>query len=291
MRDAGRTGVAVGFFDGVHVAHRELLSQAAAAFTFRNHPLTVLDPDRAPSLILSAADRLARLRGCGLDEVVAVDFTRELADTAPEEFAASLLVLAAKFTPVGAPRVLCGPNWRFGRGGVGDAALLRRLGAEVVEVPFVQYRGEAISSTRIREAIERGEMEDAAAMLGRPFGVVGEVFPGKGEGRRLGFPTVNVCPDCGDGAERRVTPPRGVYAVDFGSARAVANYGIAPTWGGAAWKEPVWELHLADGAAATPGPGERVDFALLRFLRPERVFASAAELREQIEKDCKEAFR
>ena len=291
MRDAGRTGVAVGFFDGVHVAHRELLSQAAAAFTFRNHPLTVLDPDRAPSLILSAADRLARLSGCGLDEVVAVDFTRDLADTAPEEFAASLLVLAAKFTPVGAPRVLCGPNWRFGRGGVGDAALLRRLGAEVVEVPFVEYRGEAISSTRIREAVERGEMEDAAAMLGRPFEAGGEVFLGKGEGRRLGFPTVNVRPDCGDGAERRVTPPRGVYAVDFGSARAVANYGVAPTWGGAAWKEPVWELHVVGGAAAMPGPGERAAFALRRFIRPEREFASAEELCEQIEKDCKEAMK
>ena len=284
MRDAGRTGVAVGFFDGVHVAHRELLSQAAAAFTFRNHPLTVLDPDRAPSLILSAADRLARLSGCGLDEVVAVDFTRDLADTAPEEFAASLLVLAAKFTPVGVPRVLCGPNWRFGRGGVGDAALLRRLGAEVVEVPFVEYRGEAISSTRIREAVERGEMEDAAAMLGRPFEVGGEVFLGKGEGRRLGFPTVNVRPDAASGAERRVMPPRGVYAVDFGS-------GVAPTWGGAAWKEPVWELHVVDGAAAMPGPSERVSFALRRFIRPEREFASAEELCEQIEKDCKEAVK
>ncbi|MBQ3316213.1 MAG: bifunctional riboflavin kinase/FAD synthetase [Kiritimatiellae bacterium] len=291
MRDAGRTGVAVGFFDGVHVAHRELLSQAAAAFTFRNHPLTVLDPDRAPSLILSAADRLARLRGCGLDEVVAVDFTRELADTAPEEFAASLLVLAAKFTAAGAPRVLCGPNWRFGRGGVGDAALLRRLGAEVVEVPFVEYRGEAISSTRIREAIERGEMEDAAAMLGRTFEADGEVFRGKGEGQRLGFPTVNVRPDAVSGAERRVAPPRGVYAVDFGSARAVANYGIAPTWGGAAWKEPVWELHVVDGAEAMPGPGERVSFALRRFIRLEREFASAEELCEQIEKDCKEAMK
>ena len=290
MRDAGRTGVAVGFFDGVHVAHRELLSQAAA-FTFRNHPLTVLDPDRAPSLILSAADRLARLRGCGLDEVVAVDFTRELADTAPEEFAASLLVLAAKFTAAGAPRVLCGPNWRFGRGGVGDAALLRRLGAEVVEVPFVEYRGEAISSTRIREAIERGEMEDAAAMLGRTFEADGEVFRGKGEGQRLGFPTVNVRPDAVSGAERRVAPPRGVYAVDFGSARAVANYGIAPTWGGAAWKEPVWELHVVDGAEAMPGPGERVSFALRRFIRLEREFASAEELCEQIEKDCKEAMK
>ena len=291
MRDASRTGVAVGFFDGVHVAHRELLSQAAAAFTFRNHPLTVLAPDRAPLLILSAADRLARLRGCGLDEVVAVDFTRELADTAPEEFAASLLVLAAKFTAAGAPRVLCGPNWRFGRGGVGDAALLRRLGAEVVEVPFVEYRGEAISSTRIREAIERGEMEDAAAMLGRTFEADGEVFRGKGEGQRLGFPTVNVRPDAVSGAERRVAPPRGVYAVDFGSARAVANYGIAPTWGGAAWKEPVWELHVVDGAEAMPGPGERVSFALRRFIRPEREFASAEELCEQIEKDCKEAVK
>lgn len=291
MRDAGRTGVAVGFFDGVHVAHRELLSQAAAAFTFRNHPLTVLAPDHAPSLILSAADRLARLRGCGLDEVVAVDFTRDLADTAPEEFAASLLVLAAKFTAAGAPRVLCGPNWRFGRGGVGDAALLRRLGAEVVEVPFVEYRGEAISSTRIREAIERGEMEDAAAMLGRPFGVAGEVFRGKGEGQRLGFPTVNVRPDAASGAERRVAPPRGVYAVDFGYARAVANYGIAPTWGGAAWKEPVWELHVVDGAEAMPGLGERVSFELRRFIRPEREFASAEELCEQIEKDCKEAVK
>lgn len=292
MRDAGRTGVAVGFFDGVHVAHRELLSQAAAAFTFRNHPLGVLAPARAPRLILSCEERLAELHGCGLEEVVAADFTRELADTAPEDFAATLLGLAAAHSPAGArPRVLCGPDWRFGRGGAGDAALLRRLGAEVVEMPAVEYRGASVSSTRIREALERGEMADASAMLGRPFRVAGEVFPGKGEGRRLGFPTVNVRPDLGDGAERRVVPPRGVYAVDFRSVRAVANFGVAPTMGGAAWKEPVWELHLADGAAATPGPGERVDFALLRFLRPERVFASAAELREQIEKDCKEAFR
>jgi riboflavin kinase/FMN adenylyltransferase len=291
MRDAGRTGVAVGFFDGVHVAHRELLSQAAAAFTFRNHPLGVLDPARAPRLILSCEERLAALRGCGLDEVVAVDVTRDLADTSPEDFAADLISLAAAHTPAGAPRVLCGPDWRFGRGGLGDAALLRRLGVEVVEVPFVRFRGEAISSTRIREAIERGGMEDAAAMLGRPFEVGGEVFPGKGEGRRIGFPTVNVRPDLGDGAERRVIPPRGVYAVDFGSARAVANFGVAPTMGGAAWKEPVWELHFADGAAAMPGPGGRISFALRRFVRPEREFASVDELCAQIEKDCREAMK
>ena len=86
-------------------------------------------------------------------------------------------------------------------------------------------------------------------------------------------------------------PPRGVYAVDFGSVRAVANYGVAPTWGGAAWKEPVWELHVVDGAAAMPGPSERVSFALRRFIRPEREFASAEELCEQIEKDCKEAVK
>ena len=180
-------------------------------------------------------------------------------------------------------KVRCGDNWRFGRGGAADATWLRAHGYSVEVIPAVEYRGEAVSSTRIRAALERGEGEDACAMLGRPFVVRGEVFAGKGEGSRLGYPTMNVKP-----SSLNIRLPLGVYAVEAGGVRAVANYGFAPTFGERAWEEPVVEVHFLRKA-----PDKRGDFAevkLLRFLRPERRFDSPDALKAQIARDCAAAL-
>lgn len=277
MRSADFQSVAVGFFDGVHLGHQSILKGAEAALTFRNHPLAVLSPDRAPRLLMDAEERLAAIRSCGVGEVVALNFTPEFARLSPEEF----LAMAGITRKV---KVRCGDNWRFGRGGAADATWLRAHGYSVEVIPAVEYRGEAVSSTRIRAALERGEVEDACAMLGRPFEVRGEVFAGKGEGSRLGYPTVNLKP-----SSLNIRLPLGVYAVEAGGVRAVANYGFAPTFGERAWEEPVVEVHFLRQAPDVQGDGF-AEVKLLRFLRPERRFDSPDALKAQIARDCATAL-
>lgn len=273
--------LAVGFFDGVHLGHRKILSGADVALTFRNHPLSLLAPERAPRLIMTAEERVAAIGACGVGKVVAIDFTREVAGTEPADFVARFLL------PLGGerPKVRCGANWRFGRGGAGDAGFLRDRGIEVEVAPYAEFRGERISSSRIRAALESGDLEGAAAMLGRSFAVSGEVFSGKGEGAGLGFPTLNVRPTA---LSLRI--PRGAYAAALDGAKAVANFGVAPTFGADAWPEPVLEVHCLSRTVSLPPPGSAARVELSRFLRPERKFASAGELRSQIARDCEEAL-
>ena len=147
-------------------------------------------------------------------------------------------------------------------------------GIDVRETPFAMSGGERISSTRIRAAVRSGDLAAAAAMLGRPFALCGAVRPGKGEGRKLGFPTVNIVPAAG-----MCLPPRGAYAIDGG----VANFGTAPTFGEDALSEPVLEAHYFARPPDFPDGGAEVP--LLRFLRPERRFADVASLRAQIAMD------
>lgn len=280
--------VAVGFFDGVHLGHQAILKGADFALTFRNHPLTVLCPEKAPHLIQSTGDRLAAIRACGVKAAVALDFTRDLANLSPDDFADGFLTAAAFQSPgnsVGRarPAIRCGANWTFGRGGKANAETLRAMGYEVEIVPYAEYRGEAISSTRIRRALAAGALDEAAAMLGRPFAVSGAVRSGKGVGRSLGFPTLNLEPDL------RLDLPCGVYAVEAAGARGVANYGLAPTMGERAWPQPVLEVHFLGGPVPAEEPVMRV--TLLRYLRPERRFASADELRTQIASDCEAATK
>lgn len=275
--------LAVGFFDGVHLGHRRILARADAALTFRIHPAAVFAPNRAPALLMTPPTRLAAVRAAlgGPDaaaaHVRALDFTAELAAQPPAAFAAWL---RAAYPSLGA--VLCGANWTFGAGGAGDAAFLRARGFRVEVVPFAVYGDAPVSSTRIRAAVAAGDLGLAAAMLGRPWALEGEVFDGKGVGRALGCPTLNVRPAAG-----LVRPPRGVYAVETAWGRGVANYGLAPTMGARAWAEPVLEVHLLDvpAAALPPLRGRTVAVALLRFLRPERRFASVADLQAEIARD------
>ncbi|MBR4652653.1 MAG: riboflavin biosynthesis protein RibF [Kiritimatiellae bacterium] len=276
--------LAVGFFDGVHLGHRGILSRADAALTFLEHPLSVLAPEKSPPLLMTPEERLVAIASAldgsnginGVDRVRALPFTRELAAELPESFADWL-----RRSYPGLETVFCGPNWRFGAGGTGDADFLRARGFAVETVPMVRHEGEPISSTRIRAALKAGDLPLANAMLGSPFHISGEVVAGKGEGRRLGFPTINVRPD--NPSLPRLLPS-GVYVVETQHGRAVANWGLAPTMGARAWPEPVFEVHILETSVPS-APLDRLAVSLLGFLRPERRFASIKELREQIAAD------
>ena len=280
--------LAIGFFDGVHLGHRRILAGADAALTFREHPLSVLAPDKAPPLLMTPEERFtaiaATLPPSRLPtfppRVRALSFTRELA---AEPAAAFATRLGRDYPDL--ETILCGPNWRFGAGGTGDADSLRAHGFAVEVVPLEERDGAPVSSTRIRAALQAGDLPAANAMLGRPFAVAGEVVPGKGEGRKLGFPTINVRP--ANPCLARLLP-FGVYVADTAWGRAVANWGQAPTMGEQAWPSPVLEVHVVgrgEGEKVGRWEGEKMEISLRRFLRSERRFDSVEALREQIKAD------
>lgn len=277
--------LAVGFFDGVHLGHRRILAQADAALTFLNHPATVFAPDRVPPLLMPTASRLSAI-GAALakhvpvaEPVRALPFTPELAALPPDTFAARL---RADYPDL--DTIFCGPNWTYGANGAGTAKTLRAAGFRVETVPFVILDGEPVSSTRIRAALAAGRLDEATALLGRPYAVEGTPFSGKGVGRTLGRPTVNL--RLPDGLVRL---PLGVYAVQTPFGVGVANYGRAPTLGARAWPEPILEVHLLNppGYFAVPAA---FSVSFMRFIRPERTFASLAELQSQIALDIAVAF-
>ena len=281
MRDAAVQSLAVGFFDGVHLGHQAILRGADAALTFRNHPLTVLAPERAPRLIMTPEERVAAIKACGVGEVTVLEFTRELAEMSAEAFAREYF-LAAKGRKE-AQRIVCGANWSFGKGGEGNAEFLWRLGLEVEVAPYAEFKGEPISSSRIRGCLENGEIEDANAMLGRKFEVRGLMFEGKGLGGRIGYPTLNLKLET-----LNLKLPLGVYEVDIGGVKGIANYGLAPTMGDKAWTRPVLEIHLLvqgdEDVRRNTSDGLKV--SLVRFIRPERKFETIGDLQRQIAADC-----
>ena len=278
MRDAALQGLAVGFFDGVHLGHQAILKGADAALTFRDHPLTVLAPEKAPRLIMSVEDRVAAIKACGVKDVTVLDFTSELASMPAEEFAVSFLKRSGDRFPV----LRCGGNWRFGKGGEGNAEWLQAKGIDVVVAPYVEYKGERISSSRIRECLECGEIADANAMMGRKFQVSGFRFQGKGLGGRIGYPTVNLQLSTSTSS---LHLPLGVYEIEVEGRKAIANYGLAPTMGDKAWREPAMEIHFLH-CPPPPLSSTSVNVRFLRFIRKEMKFDSVEDLKRQIAADC-----
>jgi riboflavin kinase/FMN adenylyltransferase len=246
--------------------------------TFGRHPFSVLAPERSPRLLMTLEERVEAIKAAGPSEVAVLDFDSELAKMPPGRFVDS--VILSRFGPV---HVYCGDNWRFGADGKGDVALLRSMGLEATVVPYAEYKGKPISSTRIRSALEAGEIEDANAMLDGAFTVSGTVFKGKGKGAQLGFPTVNVqlCP-------LGIQLPLGVYEAVAAGKHAVANYGFAPTMGDSCWSSPVLELHFLDAPSDFSLSG-RLEVSIIKFLRPERWFSSAEELKTQLALDVAQA--
>jgi len=287
------SAVALGVFDGVHLGHRAILGAAVAharatgspalACTFEPHPLEVLQPDRAPLPITTLDERLALIGACGVDGAVVLDFTRELAAVEPEAFVKDVLV-----DRLAAQQVIVGFNHRFGRGARGDADMLRDLGrglgfsVDVIEPLMVD--GAPVSSTAIRGALGRGDLDAAARMLGRPYTLPGKVVAGAGRGRTLGFPTANVAPD------RPVLVAPGVYAcqAEIGgqTRRAVVNVGVRPTFGEDALAV---EAYLLDFSGDVYGQTIRLLF--VSRLREEKRFPSVDALRAQIAVDVDTARR
>jgi riboflavin kinase/FMN adenylyltransferase len=289
--DSAPSVVALGVFDGVHLAHRAILGAAvsrarelrvqAIACTFDPHPMEILQPERAPIPLTTIPERLELMAQTGLDGAVVIAFTRALASMEPEAFVKDVLVERLKTR-----EVVVGFNHRFGRGARGDAALLEglgeRLGLRAHVVPPLEIDGVPVSSTEVRAALQRGDLTTATRFLGRPYAVGGTVVHGAGRGRTLGFPTANVRPD------RPVCVPAGVYACDLlldGVAlHAVVNIGVRPTFGEAT---TTVEAHVLDFSADLYG--RHVVLTFRNRLRAERKFASVEQLRAQITDDIKEA--
>lgn len=294
MNDRPLRAIALGFFDGVHRGHAVILQQTAAvahelglrpaALTFRQHPRTLVAVG-APPLLTTNQRRAQLIAEQGIDEVFMIDFSREFAALAPQQFVHDVL-----WRQYRCGAVVSGENYRFGCGAQGTPDFLHQageaLGMRVVTCPAVTDGGLPISSTRVRRLVEAGEVEDAGRLLGRPFSLSGEVVHGHRVGRALGFPTINLIP----GPELAL-PPRGVYAarVAIGdeTVPAVTNIGVRPTFGDGG-KLSV-ESYLMDFDREIYEQDVRVD--LLRFLRPEHAFSSADALREQIARDVQSAVR
>ena len=286
--------LAAGFFDGVHRGHQEVLRRTvecakraggqAWVLTFDTHPSKVLRPDSAPLMLTSIPHKVDLMRRLGIDGCLLIPFTPAFAAMPPETFLARLGRGAPSLT-----RVFVGADWRFGRGGGGDTAMLAAWGrahdVAVVEVPPVHWRGRPISSTRIRDAIARGNLAEAAALLGRPFSILGTVIRGNRIGRTLGFPTANLDP------HNEVRPPVGAYAVRAivgqQSFAGIANFGHHPTVRKA--PAPCLELHLLGTRQELYG--RQIEVFFMAALRPERVFSSRAALARQIRLDAAEANR
>ena len=265
--------VAIGTFDGVHVGHRRVLEAAVApgqtptVVTFDPHPRTVLG--NQVELIVPLHRRLELLEEAGIEDVLVVEFTLELAGLEPEQFAEQTL------RAIGAQVVVAGADFRFGRGRAGDLEVLRRLGFEVRSIPLV----EGVSSSQIRQVLGAGEIERAAQGLGRPPELEGVVVSGDARGGTLGFPTANLRVD-----PNVLVPTYGIYAGFAEGTRAALSVGTNPHYGGNERRIEVFLLDF-DGDLY----GRRLVVELWRRLREERAFANEAELVEQIARDVEQA--
>lgn len=268
--------VAIGTFDGVHLGHRAVIRAAVDAgrsadliptvVTFHPHPRTVLG--NRVELLATLERRLELLADAGVEDVLVVEFSPEIADLEPEEFARQYLL------GIGAQAVVAGMGFRFGRQRAGDLELLRRVGLDARQVPLV----EGVSSTRIRQLAHAGEVDGAARLLGRPLEVEGQVVSGDQRGGTLGFPTANLAVD-----PDVLVPGFGIYAGAAGERRAAISIGVNPHYGGT---ERRVEAYLLDWTGDLYG--ERIVLELWRRLRDERAFGSEAELVDQIARDVEE---
>jgi riboflavin kinase / FMN adenylyltransferase len=282
---------AIGAFDGVHRGHQVLLSDMAVraadlgartvCVTFDPDPAQVLRPDLPLRALCSTAERERLLRAAGMDEVFVWPFTPEVARMSPEAFIADL---CGRYPLV---EVWVGVDFGFGRDRAGNVQTLVELGEQFgygVHARAPVLDGDRpISSTRIRDSLESGEVGEAARLLGRPYRIQGEVIAGAQRGRQLSFPTANLAPPVG-----QALPAPGVYAglttVAGKVHRSVANVGTRPTFGE---EQPLIEVHLLDFAGDLYG--EALAFDFVERVRSIRRFESLDALRAQIASDIASA--
>lgn len=286
--------VTIGTFDGVHRGHLDLISRLVScaaekglhsvAITFEPHPMDVVNPAAAPPLLTVGEEKLDVLAKTGLDHVVVLAFTHELAALSATEFVDQVLRDSFRMR-----HLLIGYDHGFGRDRAGNASVLQSLGATrgfsvgVVE-PVAAGDGRWVSSTAIRRAVAGGDLPRAAELLGRPYSISGVVVPGAARGRALGFPTLNLSQP----SPRKLLPPDGVYAVRVttgqGAFGGMMNLGPRPTFGE---HERSIEAYLFDVSGDFYGQAVRLD--VLKRLRDTRAFESPDALVQQIRLDESDA--
>lgn len=279
----------IGSYDGIHIGHQRVITSMIATarsnhgysvvLTFSNHPLTVINPRRGPKLILTSEEKIQRLSDLGVDAIIDLPFTKELAEVSALHFAG----LIKKYL---APReIFVGPDCAFGKNGEGNPELLRQVGFNVAIFPAVQFDGHAVSSTAIRNMIAQGKMNRVSQMLGRAYTLSGIVVDGLKRGRGLGYPTINV-----DFSANKVEPAFGVYVakVNIGGTlyAGVANFGMSPTID---VNKLRLEVFIFDFDKMIYG--EYVEVLLLKMIRTEAVFDSIADLKAQMREDVDQAKR
>lgn len=289
-----KVSLAIGMFDGVHLGHQQLIRQAvadaeqheglAAVVTFDRHPNSIVAPARVPPLIYSPPQKERALAALGVDVTLIIPFTREFSAQPGEMF---IRQLARRLGPLHS--VCVGNSFVFGHQRSGNVSLLQTLGRElgflVHGIAAVSLDQEVVSSTRIREAVSRGDLDGASQMLGREYALSGTIVRGDELGAKLGFPTANL------DMRGRLVPANGVYAVhaylDGRRHRGVANIGRRPTLKNPAPELRV-EVHLLDFRQDIYG--HELELTFVEKLREEQQFPSLEALREQIGRDVRAAM-
>ena len=287
------SAVSIGFFDGVHRGHQQIIGQALAharthglrsvVVTFDRHPLQIIRPERAPPLLMTTARRARTLAALGVDLVVVLTFDARLRELDAEAFIVQVLR-----SSLDARHLVVGENFRFGHRAAGDIALLEQVGARdgftADGVPLLAVAGQPISSTRIRAALADGDVSTAAQLLGRPYVIDGEVIHGDHRGRGLGYATANLAfdPHC-------VIPAPGVYAgvltlPDGRVLPAVTSIGTNPTFNGSKLRV---ESHALDFDEDLYGLDVSVD--LRRYLRGQQRFPTVDALVAAMDADVAHA--
>jgi len=286
--------VALGNFDGFHIGHQAVVGRAVEraraegrpvlVATFDPHPVLFFKPDAAPFRLTTLCQRERLFAAAGADAMIVFRFDAELAATAANVFVEHRLKQL-----IGAAGVVTGEDFTFGKGRSGNVEVLARLGAEqglsVDAVAPVSQDGEAVSSSRIREALQEGNCDTAARLLTRPFAIEGVVEHGDKRGRTIGYPTANLS------LGNYLRPRFGIYAVrgrlpDGRMLEGAANLGIRPTF------EPPKELlepYFFDFSGDLYG--QTIEVELISFLRPEAKFDGLDALMRQMDEDCAQARR
>jgi riboflavin kinase / FMN adenylyltransferase len=287
--DFGPSAVSIGKFDGMHAGHRRIIAElravaaaeglASVAVTFDRNPLSLLRPELCPAPLLSNAQKVELLDESGLDATLMLEFDEQRASQSPEDFVREVLV-----DTLHARVLLVGADFRFGRRGAGDVALLETLGAEhgfrVQRIDDVVSGERRASSTWIRELLDSGEVAEAARLLERPPSIRALVVGGHQRGRELGYPTANLSHDV-----EGFVPADGVYAtrividgVSYGAATSIGNN---PTFEGVADKTV--ESHVLDQRLDLYG--KTVELQFIEYIRPMNKFPDADALVRQMNAD------
>lgn len=291
--DFGPSALTIGNFDGVHVGHRYLMRETArlaaeggwkaSVLTFDPHPAYIVAPSKAPRLMTAIERRCELMQEDGIEQVLVLPFTPEIARLTPEEFVEDLLLKR-----LGIKAVVVGGDFRFGARQAGTSALLQsmgeRLGFKVQLIEPVLVRGERVSSSLVRHHVQLGDVTHAARLLSRPYSLDGAVVKGEGIGHRQTVPTLNLA------TESEVLPAAGVYVtctLDIETGRkwqSITNVGFRPTFNGQSLTIETFLLSALEGT--TP---DRIRVSFLWRLRDERKFDSPEALKAQIFRDVARA--